>query len=301
MNPEIIAGATFVGYAAGQLAEQHALSVIAKNRPPAIEASVGAQPDERGRLLSRLVTPLALVGAVACYSLALGFEPNDGGNTETTALVATVVDHDSISGTDGVANLENVIATSFYNGDNHVTNHFITAHNGTSDPVSISELAKDIADGPASVEPTVTSSLSVGFANAVSSQTNLLKDVKAKSGAEVVMIDQYDVLPDAATIQADAEKAGNLPVYILDISGSGKPPVNRANISQIATTTGGKYWTVSPENYKSVISAMESDIKPHNSIHQPGGDTLPYKIIGLALTGLGAYMYTRRKSETAVS
>jgi len=268
-----------VGYGIGQLGEQRAINIIAKNRSEFLPAqnNVAENYITKQSRLKRGLAHLALLGAATGFALGIVATPSQPHKTASTAL-EMVVDHSFQTGADGsVANI-NKVAKSF-SSVGGIETKTIVAHNGTSDKIVNAQIAKDKPYGPPSMSEAIQSA-----------------EANGSNSAILVVADGYVGSPNG--VVSKSHENGDIPVFVINTSTN---DAGKTALQQISTQTGGQYWSANVSK-DSVASSIKSKMVTTQETSKSNGyNKDPLYILAAGLLVITGLRYRNRKLETTVS
>lgn len=290
--PEI---AAITGYAVGQALEQVSRNTIERNRQSLFPGVAGVpeqtpadtQDLSRQSVLQRGLAGLAIIGALAGYSLAEGFTPADKPKEAPTALTI-VADHSYVTQQDNSVRKINALVASV--ADGKVKASVLVAHNASYSAIKSDELDQDQPFGPPSLKETTQ----VALNNANSQATG------EKASAGVLVVTDGNSVGSVKSVTKEARSQGDVPILIANVGDANGSIVQ--SLKDIAKATKGEYWDASKQP-SGAAERIKDRIKPHAILEQTtdSGDKNKFKIIGVVSLLLGGLQFRRRKSETAIS
>lgn len=300
---EIAELATVAGYGVGLMAEQIASHKAAEKQArlsdsamlsPAAEQGVSTRLSNVAHLAGRYVlAPLALTGAVAAGTSALGWTKSEPAKPTTPGL-EVVVDHSGATQLDFGAKpaVEQVDGLVRAIGDRKVKGEALVAGSGTVRSFTFAKVSKDKPFGDAPL------SQATGLALDRAARVDASNSTSTKANSGVVVITNGNTIGSSQHLTKTA-RDNETPIFIVNVEKQGKNnPKKVADLQQIARHTHGRYWAANELNVDKVIKEVTNTLAPETPTAEvPGKDLL--KILG-GLSLIAGIGYFRRRKNYAL-
>ncbi len=286
-----------VGYAGGTGINSRFRNRIERTRKDALMAPKNEQGTNKSKIpkLAKFVTGLGLVGGVFGMSATQALWPNNSKNIKPEISVAAQFDYSTALDNSAKSEVQAVTQVDRSPKNNY---HISAAVNGHSKTIyTNNQLSNLVPFGSVSIGSTVLENLNNGFNNASNIVSNSLRNVpNSKSGVELIFTDNGTDLGDSQLLISAANSAGNIPIDIVNVSGSATPPASNPEYQAITSGTSGNYWSLDTTNAAQVIPQINSSITKEN-VPNPDNNQNYFWDATAVLSGLAFIRMTQLRSQ----
>lgn len=297
---DIIVG-TIAGYFGGQLVEHRALKSIERHQRRIIEetGATDVKPSVNKRSIRRILTPLALTGALVGYNLAeaaqhstvqVSSEPVAGLVSDLTLGTGPIGDNSATRIkpiTEGIAQSKHIKA-----------NILVPTDNGPQS-VSLQQYEGLGSNGGNTLPSTINQAIESTSSSAAPTNPDQFGQLSKRDGAIIVVTDDDPVWSRNDTpsdVVAKDNQYGKMPIYTINLGNNSDSTAK--GLAQISQETGGRYYFVKKgTSATSAVDSVRMNVLPQAQPFMEHNNVDEWLIDAAGAAFLGSVIFRRRKRQ----